>query len=202
MPAKKSPHKSGKKYFWKDADKSRGVAAYVSIGSFTKAAAITGIPENTLRLWSKQEWWAEESLRVVKVDSDELTSTFTRIAKKASAELEDRLDNGDEVLTKDGEIKMKKIPGRELAIIAAVAADKRKQGLEQPNLVPIQNQSEKLLTLMQEFLKYSNAKTIAGEVINAEQPELQAKLQTGVRNGEQAETRSSIPAEYGEARND
>lgn len=186
--AESAVSKRGPKYFWKEADKSRGVAAYCSTGSYTKAAAITGIPENTLRLWSKQEWWAEESLRANRADSDELKSTFTRIAKKATAELEDRLDNGDEVLDKEGNIVKKRIGGSQLAIIAAVAADKRRLELDTPNTVAVQNTAEKLQSLMVEFLRFTKARTggsiIDAEVINAEQPQLQTELRAGTQDGD------------------
>ena len=182
--AKKNIIKSGPKYFWKEADKSRAVAAYIGTGSFTRAAAITGIPENTLRAWAKQEWWAEESLRANKADSDELKSTFTRIAKRATEQLEDRLEFGDEVLNKDGQIVKKRIPGRELAIIAAVAADKRRAEMQTTEVVPVQNTAEKLASLMDEFLKFARAKTIKPENIkDAEFTELQEELQTGVQDG-------------------
>lgn len=147
-------------------DKQRGVAAYVATGSFTKAHAITGIPETTLRYWSKQDWFAEEARRVDRADTEELKSTFTRIAKRASSELEDRLERGDEVVTKEGEIVMKKIPGRELAIIAAVAADKRKQAMDTPATTNIQNTQEKLVSLMESFLKFASAKEVKHEKDN------------------------------------
>jgi transposase-like protein len=152
-----------KEYFWTNEDKSRSVAAYVATGSFSKSSAITGIPENTIRSWAKQDWFGEEARRVDQTDSDELKSTFTRIAKRAALEVEDRLEHGDEVVTKDGEIIKKKIAGKDLAIISAVAADKRRQQLETPATVAIQSSQEKLISLMQSFIKFANAKEITQE---------------------------------------
>lgn len=156
----------GKGYLHSNEDKSRGVAAYVATGSFTKASAVTGIPETTLRHWAKQDWFAEEAKRVDRQDTEELKAVFTRIAKRASQELEDRLENGDEVVTKEGDIIKKKIPGKELAIIGAVAADKRKQQMDTPQTVAIQNNQEKLLSLMESFIRFANAKEIKMEKIN------------------------------------
>jgi transposase-like protein len=157
MPVKKKDH------FHSNEDKSRAVAVYASLGSFTRAAAVTGIPENTIRYWSKQEWFAEELRRVDRADGEELKSSFTRIAKRATQELEDRLESGDEVVTKDGTIVKKKIAGKELAIIAAVAADKRKQQMDEPQVVALQNAQEKLLNLMESFMRFANAKEIKQE---------------------------------------
>jgi transposase-like protein len=199
---KKYKIKAGPKYFWKEADKSRAVAAYVGTGSFTKSAAITGIPENTLRAWAKQEWWAEESLRANKGDSDELKSTFTRIAKKATEELEERLTNGDEVLGKDGALVRKKISGKELTIIAAVSADKRRQEMDAPAQVAVQNTVEKLESLMKAFLKFKTTKIIDAEVIDAEQPQLQAQLRTGTEDGNSGPESGQSTAQSSEAGND
>lgn len=154
--------KSGNNYFWKPEDKHRGVAVYTSTGSFTKTAALTGIPEMTLRSWARQDWWSEESLRVKRADGEELQSAATRIAKRAFDVVEDRLENGDEVWI-DGELVNRKISGKDAAIIAGVAVDKRKQLLETPNVIAVQSSQEKLTHLMEEFLKFAKAKEIKNE---------------------------------------
>jgi hypothetical protein len=147
-------------YFHSDSQKGRGVAAYAGTGSFQRASQITGIPETTLRYWSKQDWWGEAVLRVDKEDSEELKTTFTRIAKKSITLLEDRLDNGDEIVTKDGSIVKRQIPGKELAIIAAVSADKRRAEINAPSSVANESSTEKLARLAQDFIKFIKAKEI------------------------------------------
>ena len=148
---------------WKAGDKARAVACYAATGTYAKASAISGIPEATLRYWAKQEWFQEELLRADQADTDELKSTFTRIAKIGAVQLEDRIQNGDEVVTKDGEIVRKKIGGKDLAVITAIAADQRRKAMETPDVVSVQNTGEKLASLMQEFIKFNKAKTIEGE---------------------------------------
>lgn len=130
----------------------------------------------TIRYWAKQEWWLEEMLRADKADGNELKATFTRIAKRASELLEDRLENGDDVVTKDGTVVKKNIAGRDLAIISAVAADKRKQELDQPDRVTIQSSTERLAQLMEEFMKFAKAKQIKGEILDVQEiPDLTQK---------------------------
>jgi transposase-like protein len=158
LPAKPGRKKGSQSH--SNEDKSRGVSAYVSTGSFTKASRITGIPETTLRFWAKQDWWSEESHRANQADADELKSTATRIAKRAFVELEDRLENGEVVFDKEGNANVKKVSARDAAIIAAVAIDKRKVLLDQPNQVSIQNSTEKLASLMEQFMKFATAKEI------------------------------------------
>ena len=123
-----------------------------------------------MRYWSKQDWFGEALLRVDKADSDELKGTFTRIAKRAALELEDRLENGDEVII-DGVIHKKKLGGKELAIVMGVSTDKRKQMMEQPNHIPTQSSEQKLITLMENFMKFARAKEIKGEYSNETLPE-------------------------------
>jgi transposase-like protein len=154
--------KSGERYLWKQEDKARAVAAVGAVGNVIKAAALIGIPENTIRYWMKQEWWEEEMRRCERSDTDELKSTYTRIAKRAANLLEDRLENGDAVVTKDGALVQRPIPGKELAIIAAVATDKRKQAMETPATIALQSSTERLSQLVENFIRYANAKQIDG----------------------------------------
>lgn len=153
-------------HLWRSQDKQRAVAAYASTTSFSKSSSITGIPENTIRYWATQDWFDEELRRADKTDSEELKGTFTRIAKRAASELEDRLDNGDDILTKDGDIVRKRIGGKDLAIIMGVATDKRKQQLDQPQTVATQSSHDKLLSLMESFIKFSQAKEIKSEAFD------------------------------------
>lgn len=161
---------------WKPEDKQRAVAAYSATGSFQKSSSLIGIPDATIRYWAKQDWWEEELRRVNQQDTNELKSTYTRIAKRATDLLEDRLENGDDVVTKDGDVVKRKIPGKDLAVIAAIATDKRKQALEQPQIMAVQSANERLLQLMENFIRFSSAKQIEGKAEevkdNAIEPEL------------------------------
>lgn len=150
---------------WKIEDKQRAVAAYAATGSFLKTAKLIGIPDATIRYWSKQGWWEEELRRADQQDTSELKATYTRIAKRAAEALEDRIENGDEVVTKDGDILKRRIPGKELAIITGIAASKRKEALEQPNQVALQSANERLTQLVDAFIKFSSAKQIEGTAI-------------------------------------
>lgn len=196
----KSVAKPGSNYFWKEADKARAVAAYSVTGSFSKAATIVGIPEITIRSWSKQEWFSEELLRAKQADTDELGSTFTRLAKLALVQLEDRLENGDEVVTKEGKVIQKRISAKEAAIVAGVAVDKRKILFEQPITVASQSSAEKLLTLMEQFIKFNKAKEIKGEVLAEDSGETGITIESeGVLEVEQLRHRDQSVTEVGES---
>ena len=155
MPAKKK-----NKYFKTNSDKDRAVAIYATTGSFQKTADITGIHENTIRYWAKQPWFDEAIRRQDRSDSEEIKASLTKIIKRATSELEDRLENGDESLTKDGEVVKRKISGKDLAIITGIAVQKRKDVKDEPHSVPIQSSEEKLASLIQQFIKFANAKEL------------------------------------------
>lgn len=162
--ARRAKSRGKAEFRWRPEDKARAVAAMAAVGNYSKASALIGIPEATIRVWAKQEWWEEETRRADKADTDELKSTYTRIAKRAADALEDRLENGDEVVSKDGTIVKKQIPGKELAIIAAVATDKRKQAMEAPVTVAAQSSADRLAQLVDNFIKFASAQQIEGEV--------------------------------------
>lgn len=165
--SKKSLTKGKSNYLWKDHDKTRAVVAYSVSGSFSKAAAATGIPEMTIRYWAKQDWWTEEMHRADQGETDELKAVYTRIAKRAAEELEDRLDNGDQHINKEGEVVTKKVAARDLAIITGVAADQRRKQMDAPKIVAVQSSDEKLAHLLREFIKFAKAKD-APPVLEAE----------------------------------
>lgn len=190
---------------WSEGDKARAVAAYSTVGSYSKAADLTGIPEMTMRYWAKQPWFLEEMHRVDQADNAELKTVYTKIIKKATMLLEERLDGGDEVVTKDGEIIKKAVSAKELAIISGIAMEKRKQAMETPSMVAIQNSAEKLLSLMHEFAKFNESRNIKPEPIEveyAEQPGVQAGLYAGTLNGDISAQESASGPQQGQINHD
>lgn len=169
MSEKKVVTRGKTDHIWSAWDRQKAVAAYSVSGSFSKAAALCGIPENTIRYWSKQEWFSDEMRRADQAETEELKSVYTRIAKRAALDLEDRLASGDEVVTKDGEVIQKKVGARDLAIISGIAADQRRKQLDAPISVAVQSSDDKLLNLMEKFVKFAKTKQIKGEVIDVEE---------------------------------
>lgn len=183
----------GNGYNWGTGDKARAVAAYSVTGSFGKAAVATGIPEMTIRYWAKQDWFAEELKRADQADTDELKTVYTRIAKKAAASLEDRLEHGDEVLNKEGEVIRKQVAARDLAIITGVAADQRRKQMEAPTVVSVQSSDERLLNLLEKFTKFARAKELKGEAV--EQKEENSDVREAEIITEEPARQDSSPSE-------
>ena len=101
---------------------------YFITGSLVKTATTTNIPRTTLQSWKDRgnEQWVQRYDEVRQEKREELDSHYTEILDTSTAELRDRLENGDEFYdTKTGQKYRKKISGRDLAIINGTCFDKQ-----------------------------------------------------------------------------
>lgn len=98
------------------------VSAYIESGNLSKVSRDFDIHYNTLKIWKKSPWWAERE--------KELRSAFRRpvikrcqsLYLKALDAVEDRLENGDEVVvnSRQGQsIHRVKVPAKDLVRVAA-----------------------------------------------------------------------------------
>jgi hypothetical protein len=100
---------------------------YVVEGGNSKSASrATGVPNATIRTWTGTEWWAEMVLDIRKRHQDRLDGKFTAIITRGMKKLQDRLDNGDEVMfAKTGEMVKKQMSGKDLVYALEKMIDKR-----------------------------------------------------------------------------
>lgn len=107
-------------------EKIEAVMAYMVTGTSRKASKICNIPEGTIRWWKSQAMWWEDVMRECrKKKQDELDAAFTNVIHIAVEALEDRVRNGNTVLTKDGGRVQVPMQGKEIAVSLAVIFDKR-----------------------------------------------------------------------------
>jgi hypothetical protein len=134
-------------------DKLRAAMAYLITGNSLEASKICGIPDKTIRDWTRETWWADFMGEARKAKNEELDACFTDIIHKAVGEVSDRVSNGDEVIdTKSGITHRKKISARDATLVAAVLVDKRAILRGEPTRIS-KNISEKdrLKTLAQDL---------------------------------------------------
>jgi len=99
---------------------------YVVTGSAIKASKASGVPQQTIRAWTKTEWWNNMIGLVRGRLQDKLDGKFTGMIQRMLSELEDSIKNGDEILNgKTGEIIRKRMSGRDLVGALAIIIDKR-----------------------------------------------------------------------------
>ena len=107
--------------------KLAAVTAYVMTGSCTESAKLCGFKQmQTVSEWkNKSTWWPDAYMAVKKEKNEEMDSTMTTIIHTAANEILDRLQNGDEVLDKNGDLRRKKMGGKEVATVMGITFDKR-----------------------------------------------------------------------------
>lgn len=100
-------------------------ATYLATGDSRQASRLTGIPDRTIRSWFDQDWWIKDTERLRAQFEKQLDAKLTAIIGKAMDVTLDRLENGDELIGKDGAPIRRKVSGRDAAVIGGVAFDKR-----------------------------------------------------------------------------
>lgn len=126
--------------------KALALSIYAETGSFETASRDTHIPRNTIRYWVESNPNIDAELDALRrVIRAETAHRYAQIAIRATDELLDRIENGDEIINKSGDYVRRKVPARELAFIASIATDKHalltgtmvKQGKEDQTLAAL-----------------------------------------------------------------
>lgn len=148
----------------------RAVATYLGTGNLTKASKASKVPISTIQTWKRDSgWWPMLAQYIRSKMSEELDAKLTGIINKAIDEMHDRMENGEEVVTKTGEIVKKSVSFRDLAVGAAIGYDKRalqRGGATQR--VEHVDQRDRVKKLEQQFKRIANTKVIEGEVLSKE----------------------------------
>jgi hypothetical protein len=106
--------------------KLEAVTAYVMTGTISGASRLTGLSTQLMSEWKNRATWWPDAYAAVKVQKqEEMDGVMTSIIHLAAEEVVDRLLNGDEVITKDGDLMRKKMSGKDIGWIMAVTHDKR-----------------------------------------------------------------------------
>ena len=135
-------------------DQRRAVIAdFVVTGNITKTAALHNMPEQTVRDWTKSDWGVELVGEIREQKSPELDANFTKLIDSAFAEAQDRVDNGDFRVTKDGKLIRVPMGGKELVISGATVYDKQRLHRNQPTA--ISGKAEDYQALAQQFKELS-----------------------------------------------
>lgn len=161
-----------KKGYYTDKQRIEAVTLYAATGSARKVNELTGIPVDTLRKWRKQPWFLDLLDEIRAENDDVIDQKFNEIIVSALDQLQDRVVNGDHVLTKDGELVRKPVVARDLSIVTAINIDKRQllRGKPTSRSEQVTNQSidERLRVLADNFTALSGKKLRKPETVDAE----------------------------------
>lgn len=101
---------AGSNYRWSDKQKTEAVQSYLTLGNLALTSRLLGIPEVTLRVWKKSQWWADMVAEMKAQENIELTNRLKKIVDASLAVVEDRLVNGDfQYDQKSGEVVRKPV---------------------------------------------------------------------------------------------
>jgi hypothetical protein len=120
------PPRTKAKPGWHPLDKKIHAACiYAVTGDLKKACELTDIPVNQLKSMMNEQWWIDAIQQIRREENDQITAKMTTIVDKSLDAMQDRLENGDSYLTKDGEIVKVPVRMKDLTMPVGILTDKR-----------------------------------------------------------------------------
>jgi hypothetical protein len=152
----------GDRGIWPEKKRMEALTTFLATGSQAHTSAITGIPEQTIRTWRKQEWWADRIKEIKEGDTLQLDAKLTKVMDKALDAVMDRLENGEYMYDpRTGDIKRVHAKLRDVQKVAGDMIDKKTllakihKGKEEQK----QNiTADHLVLLAREFAKFATGK--------------------------------------------
>ena len=161
------PKQPGSKYT--NEERRAVIADYFVTGNITKTADMNNMPRRTVGTWIKSEWGVELLAEVRHEKGEEYDANLTKLIDSAFAEAQDRIDNGDYRVTKDGKLIRVPMGGYQLVISGSTIYDKRQLHRNQPT--SIQGDSETISKLVKKFEQLSrDHNNIQNRVVSTQKP--------------------------------
>lgn len=109
---------------WSESQRVKALAVFAETNNVSAAARISGVNRSTIWYWLQDD----ETLEVVQRIRDSLRAHtawhHVEIAMAAAAVVKDRLENGEDVIAKNGTIRKKQVSLRDAVMAMAVSTDK------------------------------------------------------------------------------
>src|SRR5262245_2160842 len=145
---------------YSDEEKREAALLFSIHGSMRKVSEVTGIPNSTLSGWRQQEWWSTILGEVQDEANARIAAKSLEIIDLAMGEVEDRLRNGDVVITKDGKLIRKPVNLRDAVLTEGINIDKRQILMRQPTSITSSSQAELLAAGLTSWMKAHKAKLV------------------------------------------
>lgn len=114
-------------------EKITAAALWLVLGSSYKVSDIMQIPDRTIRAWTTEPWWFLALREVKKAKNEELDAKMTSLLEDITAELVDRVHNGDSKVDRDGNLVRVPVNLAHLGATFAAIFDKRAVLRADPN---------------------------------------------------------------------
>ena len=171
VPGRMKP--DGSKTWWDPKKRLEVLNSYIALGNLNLAAAACGVPIPTAKYWKATKWWKETEDEIRRGNKLQLSTKLSGIVIKATDQLVDRLEGGDYVLTKHGELIRKPVSAEHANKIikqltdTAMALEDRAT-TEKPSEANIDARLKQLREEILKFTKKREPVILEGEVTDGE----------------------------------
>jgi len=145
---------------WGDDQKIEAVRAFIVLGGTVKGTAkALNIPETTLTMWTKTQWWKDIYEEFKQQENIELSHKLQKIVARSLALVEDRLEHGDFFYDqKTGQVVRKEVSLRDAHEVMRSSFN-MKETIEKPQTVQLEESSisDKLAALAKQFEQFAVA---------------------------------------------
>jgi hypothetical protein len=147
---------------WSEKKKNEALAYFVACGSLAETSRQCVVPYDTVKYWSRSDWWKDRINDIRSEDYNRLDSKLTKALDKALDQVMDRIENGDEVFDSrtGGTIRV----GAKLRDLNAAfngLMDKRQLIRKQPTkIVEQQSTAHQLQNLANQFAAFVSGKPV------------------------------------------
>lgn len=159
---------------YSDKQKTKAVLTFVVTGSNSLTAQQCKIPLKTIETWKTQKWWKDQVQELKNTRNTEMSGNLKNLFDKATAQLEDRIENGDYIWDqKKGCAVRVPVGSRNLNQIAKDSIDR--QVLLDKVTTPVKEEyldiNQRLTELLHEFKRIgrSGGTVTQGEIIDVEE---------------------------------
>ena len=172
-----------KQGWYPDEKRIEVVSLYACIGNPNDISSLTGVPVGTIQTWRRESWFRELLEEIRDENNEKLDAKFTQIVEKAQDLIQDRLENGDFVVTKLGELIRKPINARDLALVGAITVDKRQiirnkpTSIQEQQVTPVLGRLEQLAETFKSLANKKELKLIASEIEDIEFVEVETNAE-------------------------
>jgi len=128
-------------------------------GNATQTAIALQIPAETLRVWTKTQWWKDLYEEIKQEENIELSHKLQKIVARSLALVEDRLEKGDFFYDqKTGKVVRKEVSLRDAHEVMK-SSFQMKESIEKPQATQMEESSvsDKLTALAKQFEQFAVA---------------------------------------------
>lgn len=161
-------NQSGSQY--DNETRQRAVVEYLVLGNIQRVSDSLNIPRQTLSGWTKSEWWQSMLSEIRQEKQEEIDNGIQKALETALEGVQDRIENGDSVIGKEGDLIRKPMSGRDMTTSFGILFDKQRIIRNLPTSISGSADSDKLAKLQAQFEALANEKTVDGSVVSEQHP--------------------------------